>query len=37
MPAMAPFNPEQHEVLQLLVLALLPVALIWWAWLRLLR
>ena len=32
-----PFNPEQLEVLHLLVLALLPVALIWWAWLRLLR
>ena len=31
MPAMVPFNPEQLEVLQLLALALLPVALIWWA------
>ena len=34
---MPSFNPEQLEALQLLVLALLPVALIWWAWMRLLR
>jgi hypothetical protein len=30
-------NPEQIESLQLLLLAMLPVALLWWAWLRLLR
>jgi hypothetical protein len=30
-------NPEQIESLQLLMLAMLPVALLWWAWLRLLR
>lgn len=30
-------NPEQLESLQVLALALVPVALIWWAWLRLLR
>ena len=29
-------NPEQLESLQVLALALVPVALIWWAWLRLL-
>ena len=30
-------NPEQLESLQVLALALVPVVLIWWAWLRLLR
>jgi hypothetical protein len=30
-------NPEQLESLKVLALALVPVALIWWAWLRLLR
>jgi hypothetical protein len=30
-------NPEQLESLQVLTLALVPVALIWWAWLKLLR
>ena len=30
-------NPEQLESLQVLMLAMVPVALIWWAWLRLLR
>ncbi|MEN9862164.1 MAG: hypothetical protein RLZZ515_2646 [Cyanobacteriota bacterium] len=30
-------NPEQLESLQVLMLAVVPVALIWWAWLRLLR
>jgi len=30
-------NPQQVECLQVLALALVPVALIWWAWLRLLR
>ena len=30
-------NPEQLQSLQVLALALVPVALIWWAWLRLLR
>jgi len=30
-------NPEQIASLQVLLLALLPVALLWWAWLRLLR
>jgi hypothetical protein len=29
-------NPEQLQSLQVLALALVPVALIWWAWLRLL-
>ena len=30
-------NPEQVESLQVLALAIVPVVLIWWAWLRLLR
>ena len=30
-------NPEQLESLQVLMLAVVPVALMWWAWLRLLR
>ena len=30
-------NPQQLESLQFLALALVPVLLIWWAWLRLLR
>jgi hypothetical protein len=30
-------NPEQLQSLQVLALALVPIALIWWAWLRLLR
>jgi hypothetical protein len=30
-------NPQQVESLQVLALAIVPVALIWWAWLRLLR
>ena len=30
-------NPEQLQSLQVLALALVQVALIWWAWLRLLR
>jgi hypothetical protein len=30
-------NNEQFESVQVLLLAMLPVALLWWAWLRLLR
>jgi hypothetical protein len=30
-------NPEQLQSVQVLLLAMVPVALIWWAWLRLLR
>jgi len=30
-------NPEQLQSLQVLALCLVPVVLIWWAWLRLLR
>ena len=30
-------NQEQLQSLQVLALALVPVVLIWWAWLRLLR
>jgi hypothetical protein len=30
-------NTEQFESVQVLLLAMLPVALLWWAWLRLLR
>jgi hypothetical protein len=30
-------NPEQQQSLAVLGLALLPVLLLWWAWLRLLR
>jgi hypothetical protein len=30
-------NPEQLQSLQVLALSLVPVVLIWWAWLRLLR
>ena len=29
-------NPEQWQSLGMLALALIPVALLWWAWLRLL-
>lgn len=29
-------NPEQWQSLAVLALAMLPVALLWWAWLRLL-
>jgi hypothetical protein len=31
------FNPQQWQVLGALLLALLPVALLWWAWIRLLQ
>jgi hypothetical protein len=34
---MVAMNPEQQQSLVVLGLALLPVALLWWAWLRLLR
>lgn len=30
-------NPQQVQSLEVLLLAALPVALLWWAWLRLLR
>jgi hypothetical protein len=30
-------NPEQFQSLHVLGLAIVPVVLIWWAWLRLLR
>ena len=30
-------NPEQIESLQVLLLAMLPVALVWWLWIRMLR
>ena len=30
-------NPEQWQSLGVLLLAMLPVALLWWAWLRLLK
>ena len=30
-------NPEQIESLQVLLLATLPVALLWWLWIRMLR
>ena len=30
-------NPEQLQSLEVLALAIVPVVLIWWAWLRLLR
>jgi hypothetical protein len=30
-------NPQQVQSLEVLLLAAVPVALIWWAWLRLLR
>lgn len=30
-------NPEQQQSLVVLAFALLPVVLLWWAWLRLLR
>jgi len=30
-------NPEQVQAVQVLALAVVPVVLIWWAWLRLLR
>lgn len=30
-------NPQQVQSLEVLLLAAVPVALMWWAWLRLLR
>lgn len=30
-------NPHQVQSLEVLLLAAVPVALLWWAWLRLLR
>ena len=30
-------NPQQVQSLEVLLLAALPVALLWWAWLRLLH
>lgn len=30
-------NPQQLQSLEVLLLAAIPVALLWWAWLRLLR
>jgi hypothetical protein len=30
-------NPQQLQSLEVLLLAAVPVALLWWAWLRLLR
>jgi len=30
-------TPEQLQSVRVLLLAMVPVALIWWAWLRLLR
>lgn len=30
-------NPEQIQSLQVLLLAMLPVAVLWWAWIRMLR
>ena len=30
-------NPQQVQSLEVLLMAAVPVALIWWAWLRLLR
>ncbi|MEY4771965.1 MAG: hypothetical protein RLZZ346_1220 [Cyanobacteriota bacterium] len=30
-------NPQQLESLEVLLVAAVPVALLWWAWLRLLR
>ena len=30
-------NPQQVQSLEVLLLAAVPVALLWWAWLRLLR
>ena len=30
-------NPEQIQSLQVLLLALVPVAVLWWIWLRMLR
>jgi hypothetical protein len=32
-----PLSPEQLESLGVLLLAALPVAVLWWAWIRLLR
>jgi hypothetical protein len=34
---MQTMNDEQLQCLMILVLAMSPIALIWWAWLRLLR
>jgi hypothetical protein len=30
-------NPEQWLSVEMLLLAMVPVALLWWAWIRLLR
>ena len=30
-------NPEQIQSLEVLVLAMLPVGLLWWLWIRMLR
>ena len=30
-------NPEQIQSLEVLLLAMLPVALLWWLWIRMLR
>jgi len=30
-------NPQQLESLEILLVAALPVAVLWWAWIRLLR
>jgi hypothetical protein len=30
-------NPEQIQSLEVLFLAMLPVALLWWLWIRMLR
>ena len=30
-------NPQQLESLQVLLVAAVPVAVLWWAWIRLLR
>ena len=30
-------NPEQTQSLEVLFLAMLPVALLWWLWVRMLR
>ncbi len=30
-------NPEQTQSLEVLLLAMLPVAVLWWLWIRMLR
>jgi len=30
-------NPQQLEILKVLLVAAVPVAVLWWAWIRLLR